>query len=137
MEKVILAKPNEPPVQFHYFKYQSVHVGDTGCTPAFVTGLISGADITQGAFNFSHFSPLKISGVKCAFQPNEPKPSVTSMPFFRELVPKGHVQRKKNTTVEGNQHVLAKTSVKGCFVFAHKEMKKANKGFNLFYDSPC
>lgn len=135
MEKMILAKPNEPPVQFHYFKYQSVHVGDTGCTP--VTSLISGAAITQGAFNFSHFSPLKISGAKYAFQPNEPKPLVTSMPFFRELVPKGHVQRKKNTTVEGNQHVLAKTSVKGCFVFAHKEMKKANKGFNLFYDSPC
>lgn len=92
---MILAKPNEPTVQFHYFKYQSVHVGDTGCTPAFVTSLISGADITQGAFSFSHFSPLKIFGVKCAFQPNEPKPLVTSMPFFRELVPKGHVQRKK------------------------------------------
>lgn len=97
-------------MQFHYFKYQCVHVGDTGCTPAFVTGLISGADISQGAFNFSDFSPLKIFGAKCAFQPNEPKSSVTSVPFFRELVPKGHVQKKTNhsaSPMEGNQHILA------------------------------
>lgn len=27
--------------------------------------------------------------------------------------------------------------MKGCFVFPHKEMKKANKGFRFFYGSPC
>lgn len=27
--------------------------------------------------------------------------------------------------------------MKGCFVLPHKEMKKANKGFNVFYGSQC
>lgn len=39
---------------------------------------------------------------------------------------------------EQNPGVEARRAgMKGCFVFPHKEMKKANKGFNFFYGSLC
>lgn len=32
---------------------------------------------------------------------------------------------------------IGRAGMKGCFVLPHKEMKKANKGFHVFYGSQC